>query len=69
MPGNEKLRKVPLSEAKDFPLGFEFTEKMFVDSLPQLDNILRSHGVREEFLQGKTIRASAMSRKKKQSYQ
>jgi len=38
------LRKVPLSEAKDLPLGFDITEELLDKTLPQLDAILRQHG-------------------------
>ena len=44
------LKKVTLSEAKDLTLGFEITEEMLENSLPQLIEILRKKGFPEEVL-------------------
>ena len=38
------LKKVPLSEAMNLPLGFEVTEEMFEKSWPQLEASLKKHG-------------------------
>ena len=39
------LKKVSLSEAVNFPMGFEVTEELLDKSLPSLDAILRKNGL------------------------